>query len=391
MFNCQITKRKSPFYTRICEIVTADSIPLCYNRARFTHAGGCHSYMERVITPSESQWAEFVAAQPRAHVLQQPAWGTLKAAYGWGVERVALAEGEQIAAGAQVLFRVLPFRLGTMAYLPMGGFVRNDAVTRDDLWQPLWNAVDTCAKRHRAAFLKWEPGIYQKTSAPDFARFGFQPSVQTIQPPNTILVDISADDDEILARMNQGTRRKIRQSQKNGARYYEGGRADVAKFNAMMQTTGARNAFGVHAPSYYELAYDLFVPQQAALILAEHEGDSLAGIMVFAAGNTAWYLYGASSSKKRNLMAAYGVQWTAIQWAKARGCTVYDLWGIPDADEATLEAQFETRSDGLWGVYGFKRGWGGEVVRSAGAWDKVYNPLIYKLYQLALRYRGASE
>ncbi len=166
-------------------------------------------------------------------------------------------------------------------------------------------------------------------------------------------------------------------------------RADVATFNAMMQTTGSRNDFGVHAPSYYELAYDLFVPQDAALILAEHEGDPLAGIMVFAAGASAWYLYGASSNVRRNLMAAYGVQWQAIQWAKARGCTIYDLWGIPDEDAATLEAQFENRSDGLWGVYGFKRGWGGEVVRSAGAWDKIYNPLIYAAYQLALRIRTA--
>lgn len=347
--------------------------------------------MERIITPTDSQWAAFVAAQPRAHVLQQPEWGTLKAAYGWGVERIAMADGDQIVAGAQLLFRALPFHLGTMAYLPMGGFV-----TRDDLWQPLWNAVDACAKRHHAAFLKWEPGFYWHEQPPDFARFGFQSSPQTVQPPNTILIDITGSEDAILARMNQGTRRKIRQSQKNDVRYYEGTRADVAKFNGMMQTTGSRNAFGVHAPDYYELAYDLFVKRNevephAALILAEHEGDSLAGIMVFALGKTAWYLYGASSNEKRNLMAAYGVQWKAIQWAKARGCTVYDLWGIPDADETTLEAQFETRSDGLWGVYGFKRGWGGEVVRSAGAWDKIYNPFIYKLYQLALRYRGASE
>ncbi|MCC6803180.1 MAG: peptidoglycan bridge formation glycyltransferase FemA/FemB family protein, partial [Anaerolineae bacterium] len=315
--------------------------------------------MVSIGTPSAEAWDAFVAAQPRAHVLQQSAWGSLKAAYGWGVERVTLADGERIVAGAQLLFRVLPFRLGTMAYLPMGGYV-----TSDDLWSPLWSAVDQCAKRHRAAFLKWEPGIYRDQPEPDFGRFRFQPSTQTIQPPRTILIDIAGDDDAILARMNQGTRRKIRQSQKNGIRYYEAGRDDVTKFNAMMQTTGSRNEFGVHAPGYYQLAYDLFVPHSAALILAEHEGDPLAGIMVFAAGTTAWYLYGASSNQKRNLMAAYGVQWEAIQWAKRRGCTVYDLWGIPDEDAATLEVQFEQRSDGLWGVYGFKRGWGGEVVRS---------------------------
>ncbi len=349
--------------------------------------------MPNLITPTPQQWDAFVAAQPRAHALQQSAWGDLKAAYGWGVERVALEQDRQIVAGAQLLFRALPFRLGTMAYLPMGGYV-----TDDSQWERLWTAVATVAKRHHAAFLKWEPGIYRDESQPDFASFGFRPSPQTVQPPRTILIDIAADDDAILARMNQGTRRKIRQSLKNGITYKEGEKSDVAKFTAMMQTTGSRNEFGVHEPAYYQLAYDLFVPQSAALILAEHEGDPLAGIMVFAAGKTAWYLYGASSNVKRNLMATYGVQWKAIQWAKARGCTVYDLWGIPDEDESTLEAQFETRAGdsatvahGLWGVYGFKRGWGGEVVRSAGAWDKVYNPLIYKAYQLALQYRSRGS
>jgi lipid II:glycine glycyltransferase (peptidoglycan interpeptide bridge formation enzyme) len=156
----------------------------------------------------------------------------------------------------------------------------------------------------------------------------------------------------------------------------------------MMQATGTRNDFGVHDPAYYEKAYQFFVPSgRAALILAQHEGDDLAGVMVFALGDTAQYLYGASSSVKRNLMATYGVQWAAMQWAKARGCTAYDLWGIPDEDEATLEAQFESREDGLWGVYGFKRGYGGQVVRSTGAWDKPYNHLIYRAYALALKWQ----
>ncbi|MBL8133937.1 MAG: peptidoglycan bridge formation glycyltransferase FemA/FemB family protein, partial [Anaerolineae bacterium] len=266
-----------------------------------------------------------------------------------------------------------------MAYLPMGPLV-----TAPSGEAALWDAIHAEAKRHGAAFLKWEPGI---VAAPPFAALGFRASAQTIQPPRTILLDLAGDEESILARMNQGTRRKIRQSQKGDVVYSEGGRADVARFNAIMQATGTRNTFGVHAPEYYTLAADLFVPQDGALILAEHEGDTLAGVMVFAVGRTAWYLYGASSDVKRSLMASYGVQWKAIQWARARGCTLYDMWGIPDAAPDQLEAEFERRSDGLWGVYGFKRGWGGEVVRSLGAWDKVYNPLIYRAYETAVKLR----
>jgi len=343
----------------------------------------------KVIEPAPPDWGAFVGAQPRANVLQQPAWGELKAAFGWQVTRVALADDKnRIVAGAQILFRALPLRRfsGMMAYIGMGPYV-----TDNDQWKPLWGAIHKRARRQNASFLKWEPGIYINEAAPDFAAWDFSPSPQTIQPPRTILIDIRDDDESILARMNQGTRRKIRQSQKSEIRYYEAPREGLAIFNQMMRTTGSRNAFGVHEAKYYERAYDLFVPAgDAALILAEHEGDALAGIMVFAKGKTAWYLYGASSDVKRNLMATYGIQWAAIQWAKARGCDYYDLWGIPDEDEATLEAQFQEREDGLWGVYGFKRGWGGQVVRSAGTWDKVYNPLVYQAYRLALKIQESN-
>ncbi|MCB9452776.1 MAG: peptidoglycan bridge formation glycyltransferase FemA/FemB family protein [Anaerolineaceae bacterium] len=339
----------------------------------------------QTITPDSAQWDVFVARQPRAHVLQQSAWGVLKSAYGWGVARVALADETGIRAGAQLLFKRLPLGLGTMAYIGMGPYGDGPS-----LWPELWAAVDDCARRQGAAFLKWEPGIYRDGEAPpDFAWWGFRESPQTVQPPRTVLIDIGGEEDSILARMNQGTRRKIRQSLKNGVEYQEGTQADVATFTAMMQTTGVRNEFGVHEPAYYEKAYELFVPSgDGALILATHESDPLAGIMVFAKGEMGWYMYGASSNVKRNLMAAYGVQWRAIQWARARGCTAYDMWGVPDEDADTLEAGFQERSDGLWGVYGFKRGWGGEVVRSAGAWDKVYNPLVYNAYKLVLRVRG---
>lgn len=337
--------------------------------------------MFNVITPTPSQWDVFLNTLPNAHLLQTSGWAGLKRSYGWDAARVGLTDMQgNLVAGAQLLFRRLPFRLGTMAYLPFG-----PVITHHDQRSDLWGAIHTIAKEHRAAFLKWEPGILRAGEAPpNYAHMQFRPSPQTVQPPRTILIDL-ADDETMLARMNQGTRRKIRQSQKGEVHYYEGSRADVETFTRMMHTTGERNDFGVHEPAYYSLAYDLFVPEHAALFLAEHEGDPLAGIMVFAKGDTAWYLYGASSNIKRNLMAAYGVQWRAIQWARARGCTLYDLWGIPDEDEAALEAQFESREDGLWGVYGFKRGWGGRVARSEGVYDRVYNPLVYAAYRLAVR------
>jgi lipid II:glycine glycyltransferase (peptidoglycan interpeptide bridge formation enzyme) len=103
--------------------------------------------------------------------------------------------------------------------------------------------------------------------------------------------------------------------------------------------------------------------------------------MVFILGKQAAYLYGASSSEERQRMPTYAVQWAAMRWAKARGCTTYDLWGVPDEPEEELEKQFENRDDGLWGVYRFKRGFGGQVIRTVGSADRIYNKFVYRLYQ----------
>ena len=70
-----------------------------------------------------------------------------------------------------------------------------------------------------------------------------------------------------------------------------------------------------------------------------------------------------------------------MRWARQYGSLEYDLWGIPDENESVLETNFMDHSEGLWGVYRFKRGFGGRFVRSAGAWKRVYNPILYQVYR----------
>jgi lipid II:glycine glycyltransferase (peptidoglycan interpeptide bridge formation enzyme) len=163
-------------------------------------------------------------------------------------------------------------------------------------------------------------------------------------------------------------------------------------FSDLMRTTGARDEFGVHEPSYYTAAFDLFAPRGwARLLLAEVADEPVAAIMVFAMPPNAWYLYGASGDSHREKMPNYLLQWRAIQWARSLGCTRYDLWGVPDHDLDVLEEQFTQRSDGLWGVYRFKRGFGGTLERSIGAWDLILAPMRYRAYRLGLRATGRGR
>lgn len=315
----------------------------------------------------QAQWEAFLDRHPEAHLLQTAAWGELKAAFGWRVVRLIVGE-----AGAQVLFRPLPLGF-SVAYIPKGPVGPRDA------WEALWPQVDALCRRYRAVFLKVEPDLWEDAD-PEGAvpPPGFRPSPHAIQPRRTLVVSLEGSEDEILARMKQKTRYNIRLAARKGVtvRPWD----DLEAFHALMTETGARDGFGVHSLDYYRRAYELFRPRgEAELLVAEYEGEPLAALMVFARGRRAWYFYGASSDRHRNLMPTYLLQWEAMRWAKARGCTEYDLWGVPDADQDMLEAQFTERRDGLWGVYRFKRGFGG-VLRRAPVWDRVYIPLLYRLY-----------
>jgi lipid II:glycine glycyltransferase (peptidoglycan interpeptide bridge formation enzyme) len=346
------------------------------------------------VESSLAEWKEFLAAHPEAHLLQTGEWGKLKSAFGW--EAVRVISGD---CCAQILFRKLPlgFALG---YMPKGPIIGHQS---SEISDQFWAEVDENCRTRRAIFLKIEPDEWDDSpllpapplwglGAPRgcFAKGpGVRSSPHNIQPLRTIIVDLNGSEEEILARMKQKTRYNIRLAEKKGVtvRAWE----DVAAFHRMVLATGERDVFGVHSLEYYRRAYELFHKAgMCELLVAEYEGRSLAALMVFARGKRAWYFYGASNDEARNLMPTYLLQWDAMRWAKARGCEEYDLWGVPDENEATLEANFETRRDGLWGVYRFKRGFGGELRRAAGALDRVYNLPYYRLYLWRMS-RGEGE
>jgi len=205
-----------------------------------------------------------------------------------------------------------------------------------------------------------------------------------IQPRSTLVVDLRPSEDEILARMKPKCRYNIRLASKKGVTVSTW--TDLGAFHQMMQQTGRRDSFGVHSLSYYQRAFDEFHPIGAnELLVAQHRDQPLAALMVFGRGQRAWYLYGGSTDAERDRMPNYLLQWEAMRWSRQKGCTQYDLWGVPDEDEEKLEAEFTGRSDGLWGVYRFKRGFGGELRRAAQPLVRIYRPLLYRLYLLMAR------
>ncbi len=199
----------------------------------------------------------------------------------------------------------------------------------------------------------------------------FHPT-RAIQPLRTIVLDLAPSEEILLAQMKEKWRYNVRLASRKGVTVRVAETVeDVRGWYQLLQTTSERDRFGIHTLDYYLRIWELFASRkEVRLLLAEYNGQLLAGIMVGLFAHQAIYLYGASSNEQRQLMPNYVLQWEAIRWAKQQGARLYDFWGIPETED---------EDEAMAGVYRFKRGWGGRVVQFSGCYEHVYRPLAMKV------------
>ena len=303
------------------------------------------------------EWNRLAAGLRDANLLQAGAWGDVKARYGWRVARLAVGDAETFRAGVQILTRTRRIPpLGPsvgLAYVPRGPLAASDADA-----DALIEASVSEARRRGASLLRIEP-VCAANEAMLKAR-GFRKSEAFVQIPRTAVVDLGADDDELLASFKSKMRYNIRLAARRDVRIEnDSSEAAFDEFYELTRTTARRQGFAIHAASYYRDVTRTF-GDNAALFVARYEGRALAALIAVAFGPEAVYLYGASSDAERGRMAPHAVQWAAMQWARSRGCRRYDLWGMADPDDP---------DDPMAGVHRFKLGFNPQLVEYPGTFD----------------------
>ena len=324
------------------------------------------------------QWNQILMALPASHVLQSWDWGAVKGRHGWVPTRLLWEEDGQRVAAAQVLRRPLPHTPWGVMYVPKGPALD---YARTLLLERVLADLEECARRQRAILIKIDPDVYLEKVTKALLARGWRYSNEQIQFRNTGLLDLTPSEGDLLAAMKSKTRYNIRLSGRKGVVVRAGTAADIPLFYEMYVATGKRDGFLVRPFDYYRDAWQSFLDAGLAhMLLAVAEGEAVAGLILFRFGDKAWYMYGASTTKHRNWMPTYALQWEAIRWIKSAGCTVYDLWGAPD----TLN-----EDDQLWGVWRVKAGLGAQFTRHIGAYDYPASPLLFWMYGIALpRYLG---
>jgi lipid II:glycine glycyltransferase (peptidoglycan interpeptide bridge formation enzyme) len=334
---------------------------------------------------SEVAWNQGLAGLPYANALQSWAWGDFKSRWGWSAKRVMLTVAEnswEPLAAAQVLKRSVPRLPYSILYVPKGPTLDyNDAGLRVQVLKEL----EKLARREKAIMIKIDPEVVrywgkdQERKSPLGARFtaelqqrGWQYSAEQIQFPNTVVLDLTQSEEDLLSAMKSKTRYNIRLAGRKGISVRKGTPDDLPAIAAMYEETAVRDGFAIRPPAYYLDAWRSFYEAGMAVpLIAEFQSEPIAAVVLIRFGERVTYMYGASSDRERRRMPNYLLQWEAIRWGKAQGCTVYDFWGAP--------TEF-VEEDPLWGVWRFKDGFQGDVVWHIGAWDFPVRPFWYNLY-----------
>ncbi len=343
----------------------------------------------QLYSQNQAQWNDLISNLPKPHLLQTWEWAQVKAKYGWEPMPFIWNDGERTVASAMILKRRIP--IGGMAarmsilYIPKGPLLDWSI---EPLRERVLDDLQTFAKRHGAIFLKIDPDVVLGTGIPEggedvinndgqtvmseLKRKGWRFSTNQIQFRNTVQIDLSVSEDEMLARMKQKTRYNIRLAGRKGVTVRVGSSDDLSALYQMYAETSVRDGFIIRDEDYYRTVWKSFmIKRMAEPLIAEVEGESVAALLLFWFSGRAYYIYGMSRTSHREKMPNYLLQWEAIRRAKTVGCNIYDLWGAPDVFD---------KSDGMWGVFRFKQGLGGQVLRTLGAWDYTSRPMLYKLY-----------
>jgi lipid II:glycine glycyltransferase (peptidoglycan interpeptide bridge formation enzyme) len=338
----------------------------------------------------EPAWNEIIAGLPGAHLLQTREWAVVKMENGWLPATWAWRDDHgKVVGAALTLLRQLSsisfLKNLCVLYVPKGPLLDwGDAVLRQ---QALHDLADL-GRRKGAIFVKIDPDVVLGVGVPgdpvaredqtglavlqDLQSLGWRFSEEQVQFRNTVLIDLRLDEEQLLANMKQKTRYNIRLAQRKGVAVRAASLAELPLLYRLYAQTAARDNFVIRDEQYYlRLWSTMMQAGMAEPLIAEVQGEPVAGVVIFRFGRKAWYMHGMSSLAHREKMPNYLLQWEAMRRARAAGCEVYDLWGAPD--------EF-VESDPLWRVYRFKEGLGGKVVRHLGAWDLPIRGSAYWVY-----------
>lgn len=342
--------------------------------------------MKLLLITSQDEWDEFQSAQPYAQFLQSWSWGEFRISDQCPVKRFALVDdAEHWCVTIQFEYRRRKFGFGY--WFAARGPVFAKEVKTDERREVMMKLCQELLKlselRRGSLFWRMEPN--SELAHPEgLVPLSFR-RAHAMNPASTIVLDLDATEEDLLKQMHEKTRYNVRVAERHGVKVrLASSITDIETFLNLMEETAQRDHIVQHSRAYLRATYAFLHERGMAEIrVAEHQGKILAASLEVIFGDTVTYLYGASSSESRNVMAPFALHWNAIRDAKQKGFKLYDFGGSNPQSKAMYYYKPSWE-----GITRFKMGWGGRLVNLVGTWDLPFNAVLYRLAFLKQFFRG---
>lgn len=277
---------------------------------------------------------------------------------------------------------------------------------------------------------------------------GYTLGMEDLQPRWTFALYLDGKSkDEVLKNMESKTRQMIRKNIKSGITTRELGHDEVETFKNIMQHTADRRNFIDRPLEYYESMIEC-LKDNAKIVVAELNTNdyisemekeiqenkdiikqkkldierkkpnlnlektnrkieeceknilrlekklshgkelqvnhgkkiTLGGIIYMLHGNEILSLFGGAYAEFMDFLSPYTTNWNMIQYAIDHGYQKYNFYGI--------SGDFQNKKDEMYGLYEFKRGFGGVVDEYIGEFDLIISKPLYHFYNIAFAMYG---
>lgn len=256
---------------------------------------------------------------------------------------------DEIVGGTLMMIQKLPLGLGSIAISKWGPMLRDSTrPDRDALYRGMVDLIVKEYAQQRRAFISILPRASTVRENPEFLalrEMGFRPG-GNVAFPERYLVNLQISDAQQRAGFDQKWRYHLKRSEAAGLTFEHADATAMKDFDRLYHAMSERKKF----PDYsaYNSLHALFELPEALrpeLFLVRKDGVIVAGAVIFKAGDTASYMYGATTDEALPLRAGYFMHWHVIRWLKENTRTRwYDLGG----------------TDGFMGLHQFKKGMVGQ-------------------------------
>src|SRR6056297_182189 len=319
----------------------------------------------------KNNWNEFVYSNQGGSFLQSWEWSEFLLQVKPKVWRVIIENNNSEWLAVCVIYEQ-NMQLGqSIIYAPRGPIFK-DKTDQEKVFNIFLKNINNLAEQEKALSFEMDLPTGRNKWTKMLVENNFQKTRKNMLPRHTLILDIRADEQELLAQMHQKTRYNIRLAGKKGVTVVHDN--DRFKdFLDLFEKTKKRQDFSYYSSGYFK---KLLQCPLVKLYLAEMNGKVIAANIMIFSGDTAIYLFGASDYEYRKFMAPHLLQWEAIKKAQKQGLWFYDFWGVaPEGEKGRLSR---------WaGFTRFKKGFSpkAKITEYLGTYEKVFSPVKLGLYR----------